>query len=194
MKPGGGKQKGAQFEREVCKKLSLWISDGIRDDMFWRSAMSGGRASIGLKKGMIRVSQQGDVSVIAGGNSKAALDAHQFLFNFVVECKSVKDYQLEKFLWSNYGFNNVKGGIIGKAIIQSQTHEKGVFIIAKANRKPALVIFPHDKLGRFIVPENQRCLRTGMVFHGVINGFSYVIFKLDDFLSDIKFRSWRGSK
>ena len=52
-KPGYGKQKGGEYERTVCKKLSLWVSNGTRDDIFWRSAMSGGRATLQRKKGII---------------------------------------------------------------------------------------------------------------------------------------------
>ena len=39
--------KGSEFEREMCKCLSLWWTDSKRDDVFWRSAQSGGRAPRG---------------------------------------------------------------------------------------------------------------------------------------------------
>src|SRR5215216_6431446 len=38
--------KGPQWEREVCRALSLWVTNGERVDVFWRSAMSGGRATV----------------------------------------------------------------------------------------------------------------------------------------------------
>lgn len=37
-------QKGNQYEREVCRKLSEWWSPG-RSDIFWRTKGSGGRAT-----------------------------------------------------------------------------------------------------------------------------------------------------
>ena len=37
MRSGGGKQKGSAFEREICKKLSLWFTENERDDIFFRS-------------------------------------------------------------------------------------------------------------------------------------------------------------
>lgn len=73
MKAGGsprkrpsaiGAKKGPAFEREICKSLSLWISGGERDDIFWRTAMSGGRATIGLRAGKKRDAQAGDISAI----------------------------------------------------------------------------------------------------------------------------------
>ena len=41
MKAGGGKRKGSGFERLIAKDLSLWISKGQRNDIFWRTHSSG---------------------------------------------------------------------------------------------------------------------------------------------------------
>jgi len=46
MRKGGGKAKGASFERDICRRLSLWVSAGKQEDVFWRSAMSGGRSTV----------------------------------------------------------------------------------------------------------------------------------------------------
>jgi len=87
MKSGGGPRKGASFERFVCKGLSLWISGGERDDIFWRTSLSGGRATIGLRSGMTRLRQAGDV---------AAIDSlgERLLNHIVIECKNYRDIQL----------------------------------------------------------------------------------------------------
>lgn len=37
--------KGSQFEREFCKRLSLWWSEMADDGIFWRTSNSGGRAT-----------------------------------------------------------------------------------------------------------------------------------------------------
>jgi len=37
--------KGIVFERKFCKDLSLWWTQGVRDDVFWRTAGSGSRAT-----------------------------------------------------------------------------------------------------------------------------------------------------
>lgn len=58
-----GKSKGNSFEREICKKLSLWWTNGKRDDIFWRSQNSGGRATVRGKSGKRTSNQSGDVSV-----------------------------------------------------------------------------------------------------------------------------------
>src|SRR5260221_10668670 len=64
MRPGGGMKKGAEFEREVCRELSLWISVGEDDDLFRRSAMSGGRATVAEKSGRLLHRQVGDVNAL----------------------------------------------------------------------------------------------------------------------------------
>ena len=46
-----GNKKGGGFERKTLKALSLWISKGERKDIFRRSIMSGGRATIALASG-----------------------------------------------------------------------------------------------------------------------------------------------
>ena len=87
MKAGAGKRKGSSFERATCKALSLWISGGERDDLLWRSAMSGGRATVGLKSGQIRTAQAGDITAIDSLGER-------LLDHVVIECKSYRDIQL----------------------------------------------------------------------------------------------------
>lgn len=58
---GNKSSKGARFERELCKKLSLWWTAGKRDDVFWRSAGSGGMATNRAKRGGSAYGQHGDI-------------------------------------------------------------------------------------------------------------------------------------
>lgn len=43
--------KGGNYERDVCKLLSLWWSNGHTDEVFWRTSNSGGRATSRKKAG-----------------------------------------------------------------------------------------------------------------------------------------------
>lgn len=52
--------KGAGFERETCTDLSLWWSDGKRDDIFWRHD-SGSRAKGRSRKGKTTFGAYGDI-------------------------------------------------------------------------------------------------------------------------------------
>ncbi len=53
--------KGSNFERKICKELSLWWTDGDRDDIFWRTSQSGGRATQRKKTGRGTANQYGDI-------------------------------------------------------------------------------------------------------------------------------------
>jgi hypothetical protein len=59
--------KGSSFEREVCKLLSLWWTQDLnppRDDVFWRTSQSGGRATERMKKNVATAYSSGDVTFI----------------------------------------------------------------------------------------------------------------------------------
>ncbi len=56
--------KGSQFERHVCKQLSMWWSGGERDDIFWRSSQSGGRATQRAKSGKSTYGSYGDIASV----------------------------------------------------------------------------------------------------------------------------------
>lgn len=95
MKPGGG-GKGPEFEREICKKLSLWLSKGERQDLFWRSAMSGGRATLLLRQGVKAKSQASDITSIDEASTK-------FAKKYIVECKFYKDLEPRRLIYKNDG-------------------------------------------------------------------------------------------
>ena len=56
--------KGSEFEREICKELSRWWTGGKRDDVFWRTAMSGGRATVRSRQGKTTAGSYGDITAI----------------------------------------------------------------------------------------------------------------------------------
>ena len=58
---GRSSQKGSKFEREICKELSRWWSNGKRDDIFWRTSGSGARAKSRSKSNQQTFGQYGDV-------------------------------------------------------------------------------------------------------------------------------------
>ena len=55
-------QKGGGYEREFCKELSLWWTNHDRDDVFWRSSQSGGRATTRRKQGKSTANSYGDIA------------------------------------------------------------------------------------------------------------------------------------
>jgi hypothetical protein len=61
-----GKQKGNQFERDMCKQLSLWWTNNKHDDVFWRAQNSGARATVRSRVGKATRGQYGDVCATDG--------------------------------------------------------------------------------------------------------------------------------
>lgn len=54
--------KGSAYERQFCRDLSEWWTGGVRTDCFWRTAGSGGRATIRGKKGRDTAGGYGDIA------------------------------------------------------------------------------------------------------------------------------------
>lgn len=133
MRPGMGKAKGAEFERKVCKDLSLWISKGERDDIFWRSAMSGGRATVNIKKGGENVTQLGDISMVDASGT-------WLIDKFVVECKFYKSLSLSSLIYGTPKDSSIMGFWMELAKI-SNTSKKLPMLVGKENgRKPLVAV------------------------------------------------------
>lgn len=64
MRKGGGSNKGSAFERDICKALSRWWTEDARDDVFWRTAGSGGRATNRAKTGRQTAGAYGDITYV----------------------------------------------------------------------------------------------------------------------------------
>jgi hypothetical protein len=64
MKKGGSSRKGSEFERQICRKLSLWFSDNQRFDLFWRNSGSGARSTTLAKQGKSISNSAGDIGYL----------------------------------------------------------------------------------------------------------------------------------
>ena len=127
MRKGGGKSKGSSFEREICRELSLWVSNGKQEDIFWRSSISGGRSTVAYAKGKRFAAQAGDISCV---------DPAGFAFTnrFYIECKFYKDLDY-------IGLITGKGHLIDfweETKLQAKKYKKLPLLIAKQNRIPAM--------------------------------------------------------
>lgn len=129
MRPGGGKAKGSDFERSVCKDLSLWVSDGKHVDLFWRSAMSGGRATV--SRGLVR--QAGDICAVAE-------EGHWLTNLFYIECKAYSDLTITSFLLRDSG---TLKGFWEKACAESEKYRRTPIMICRQNLFPAFIMAPY---------------------------------------------------
>ena len=141
MRKGGGKAKGASFEREVCKRLSLWVTDGKHEDCFWRSAMSGGRSTVAAKKGKRLAAQAGDISALTK-------DGERLTNRFLAECKTYKTLNYE-------GLIKGTGNLIKfwrTARTEAARYQKLPMMIAKQNQQPVTVCLTWEGLLALRIP------------------------------------------
>lgn len=164
MKAGGSKAKGSSFERDVCKKLSLWASSGLREDLYWRSSMSGGRSTIQAKKGKQNLTQAGDISSIDRVGA-------EFIEQFCVECKHYKVLDLIP------GIIHNRGALYGfwKRLIKDAAGAKKLpILIAKQNRLPALVLLTELGASELNL-RRSKCLC-------ILNQWDCEVYNMDDLL------------
>jgi hypothetical protein len=128
MSNGKSKAKGSSFEREICKRLSLWVSDGQEQDCFWRSAMSGGRSTVAGRRGVKLNRQAGDIT-------STSPEGHALTDKFFIECKHVKKLDI-------HGLITGKGSLWSywcEAWDQATTYNKAPLLIAK-QKHPYLLL------------------------------------------------------
>lgn len=154
MKLGHGKNKGSAFERDICSQLSLWVTHGKRKDCFWRSAMSGGRATVRQD-----VRQCGDITAVAP-------EGHKFLDPWFIECKHVKSLELSQFLTKNAG---VLWRFWEQACNQAINHKKDPMLIAKQNVMPTIVVTKGSHLAHIVQPRFQ-------YFHHLTRTIDFTLF------------------
>lgn len=128
------KQKGASFERDVCCKLSLWITAGVSKDCFWRSAMSGGRSTVIVRAGGTN-RQAGDITAVAP-------EGHILTDRYFIECKHMKTLEFAQFAIHDRG---LLAGFWRKAVEQAAQHSRRPMLIGRQNRA-ATIVLTYDAL------------------------------------------------
>jgi len=161
------KQKGGEFERLVCKLLSLWVTDGGKTDVFWRSAMSGGRASVAYKNsGQRLAAQSGDISAVqAEGNA--------LISKFFIECKHYKKLEWECLL---YGGSPELLKMWNKVVEEANKFNKLPVMLARQNgREIVMLVRMEDAV---MLASYMSCLLPMCIFpqHNMI------VLKFGDFL------------
>jgi hypothetical protein len=169
--------KGASFERKISKMISIWWTG--RDDCVWRTAGSGGRATVRLKKNVETLNCYGDLCY-THPLTKNLFDI------FVFELK--KGYQNVDVLSLVDSFSKVNKIYVWwkKLMRLAERINREPILILERNRKNAVVIFNHEST--FLIPKIIKYppgyLRVLLYQKGLYLG----ICLLDDFLNDRYFR------
>jgi len=131
----GGKNKGSSFERLICKKLSMWVSENKRDDIFCRSAGSGAMYTARFNRGKNSAGQSGDIS-------STDIEGISFINKVHVECKHYKTFGFEFLIFD-------KSSKISEWWIQAKRDAERslrpfILLIIKRNNIPEIVIFNYE--------------------------------------------------
>jgi hypothetical protein len=178
--------KGGGFENEVCKELSRWWTYGERDDIFRRTAGSGGKATSRQKRGRDTAFEFGDIS-FSDDVGKPFIDRYN------VECKTgyatkskwdvldiidskQKETVLEKF-WKQCVDDASKSGRIPLLIFRRNGRQKCVMIdfletgilsnhvgflslISVMTKSDKLFIFPFEYFLENVTPDVIKALQN----------------------------------
>ena len=132
MKAGGGHAKGALWERQICRRLSLMITSGERDDCLWRTAMSGGRATFQLRQDILNRAQAGDINAIS-------VEGMALCEAYVFEAKHRANLNFTAFVTG-------RGGLLTDFWVSTRKVAERIgkkpVLIAKQDRYPAIVMCP----------------------------------------------------
>lgn len=129
--PGYSKQKGSAFERAICRLLSLWISNTTNPNIFWRSSMSGGRATIGKSRQEVNIYESGDIAAISP-------EGYPYIERFFFELKHYNDLGIANFF---LGRPSTLMKFWKTARKEALYYNKEPLLIVKENYVPDIVLF-----------------------------------------------------
>lgn len=179
MKAGGGKRKGSSFEREVCAMLSLFVTKGVRRDVFWRSSMSGGRSTVARKRRPSLKRGKQDLAHVAGDICAVHPEGTAFVDRYFVECKHYRDMQV------GHAVMNGSGRLVSffeVAFKNAWELHKDPLLIFKQDRSPIMVastMFGFDSLNWSAATainygSNKNCALSGFQATAIMDSVIYV--------------------
>jgi len=135
-------QKGSAFEREICKKLSLWFSHGERDDLFHRTAGSGAKSTTRAKKGKTTANSAGDIGYLDAAG-KPLIEA----VTFELKCGYSRVDTTSLIDTPSRNKKSQLWEFVHQAIESSKNAKSKYWaVIHKRNGKRTLIHFPHSML------------------------------------------------
>ena len=166
----------------MCSRLSLWASGLTRDDIYWRSATSGGRATFRTRQKRSQqalpelLNQTGDISAI-DPLGKPLIDA------FFIECKSLADLHLRTLIYGGVGETRKYWE---EPLKKARSYKKELITVAKENfGKEELVLT--TKTGWEILRQARKPNRAFRV-RALFPDLGLYIFFLRDFLTALDYQ------
>lgn len=135
----GKSNKGGQFERDIARTLSLWWTNGERDNVFWRSSMSGGRATVRARKGQ-------NTNYLAGDLTATDPIGAPLIESTVVELKrGYKRWCILDLVDSKKPSSSVLASFLDQVEEElKQAKVKSFLLICKRDGREPIVLFPYN--------------------------------------------------
>jgi hypothetical protein len=172
------KNKGTSFERAICRKLSLWWSNGEDDSIFWRSPGSGSWA-----RGK-RPDTPGRGDVIAVKPEGKSLTDYA-----VIEIK--RGYRTPDSISDNARDNGTLVKFLENLehLCFDEAHKRYPILIYKKDRGHEMICLPAHMASdagivSFISLRSQADIPVVILFSPNLT-LSYAIMKLDDFVNNV---------
>lgn len=134
--------KGSSYEREISTLLSLWWSNQKYDDIFWRTAGSGGRATSRRSRGKSYRGREGDI----GADDPSGRPMTRV---FHIELKRGYNRETLNEITDHGGMTKPADASLEKWIYKiSKRGDRTPFwiLIHKRDRRTAMIFFPHKLL------------------------------------------------
>lgn len=177
------KAKGNSFERDVCRKLSEWLTGKTDELICWRSASSGATSTINfkLKKNKLLANKHaGDIVSIVEKGVYEKVDT--FFNNHTVECKHYKEVDFYP------PFNGSIRSFFESCIEEKGHTGKSPVLIVKGNNRKVLyfeeVMDEDETLLYPITIRHKDMILHGMLFDDKIKGIGSVVKKQIKTLDD----------
>lgn len=179
--------KGSQYERDICRTLSSWWKPP-RDDIFWRSDASGGRAKSRAQKGKSTFGKHGDIVAV----DPIGLPLIKL---FTIEVKRGYSGSTPNDLLDMPESSAIQ--VFDEWIEQTMeswqnSKSRSWCIISKRDRREAIITFPKQAynvlrlVGGFRVPGPMPLVQFRFVPYCQIHKIDVVIMRLDAFLRGIR--------
>ncbi len=144
MIKGRQKSKGNRYEIKISRILSQWYSPGTKDDLFWRTAGSGAKATV-TRRG--ETSFCGDITYLPNPDA----------LKVWIDCKDRKDITFDTLLRSNclilkwYNDEWVKQVALVKLekpmlIIFKLPHQATDYVLFKRSDFPSLLLYSMENM------------------------------------------------
>jgi len=161
------KEKGSSYERDMSRKISLYLSGGKRKDLFWRTALSGAFATIHKNSSIHVAGQSGDIAGQEG--------AYRWLTENVIYFE-MKHWRYFNFVSLLYG-----GGDFEKSLMKA--HKE-----AADENKVLVFVFKQNLWRRDLVLLDDFWVGRGKVPRSCVMDLGGVLFRLeffDEFASEL---------